>query len=418
MDAVGRSPRTEAPERAGFAVRVLAGILFLFVVLSLLGGGHLYIAQRLVHDPEWSAGVEFALLAGLATMAGLLVVAPSAGRFLPRWIARLAAWPAFTWLGAGFLLIVALAVSDLVLGLLLWGTGGIEGWTPVEWARLRAWIVGGGVGAGVCLGLRSALRLPGTRRVEVTLERWPRALDGFRVVQLSDLHLGPMLGRRFAEGVVARANELDADLVAITGDLVDGEVSEIGPLAEPFRDLRSRHGSYFVTGNHDHYSGADPWTDRVRELGIRPLRNERVEIDARGAGFDLAGVDDHRGDFGSREGGEDLSAALADRDPARALVLLAHDPTTFRRARHMGVDLQVSGHTHGGQIWPFGLLVRLAVPYLAGLYSVGPDAAPSQIYVSRGTGFWGPPLRIFAPAEITLITLRSSRAAEPDAEAA
>ena len=394
-------------------MRLLAGILMLCLLLSVFAGGHLYLAHRLVLDLELSLGIELALLAGIAGLAALLVAEPFAGRLLPRRIARLVAWPAFLWLGTGFLLIVGLAASDAGLWLFSLGFAAArEVFDPVQVARFRAGGVFVVVGAAVWVGLGSALRPPGVRRVEVRLERWPRALGRFRIVQISDLHLGLLLGRRFLEEVVARANALDPDLVAITGDLADGDVREIGALAEPLRNLASRHGSYFVTGNHDHYSGADPWTERIRELGIRVLRNERVRIEAGGADFDLAGVDDHRGGFGSGSGGEDLSAALAGRDPERAVVLLAHDPTTFRRARHLGVDLQLSGHTHGGQIWPFGLLVRLAVPYVAGLYSVGPDAAPSRIYVSRGTGFWGPPLRLFAPAAITLITLRPSAPGE------
>jgi predicted MPP superfamily phosphohydrolase len=160
---------------------------------------------------------------------------------------------------------------------------------------------------------------------------------------------------------------------------------------------------YFVTGNHDVYSGSEPWVERVRELGMRVLRNERVAIEARGAVFDLAGVDDHRGDL-VRGTTEDLPAALAGRDAARPVVLLAHDPSTFKEASRAGVALQLSGHTHGGQIWPFGALVRLVVPYVGGLYERG----GSWLYVSRGTGFWGPPMRLGAPAEITEITLRSA----------
>jgi predicted MPP superfamily phosphohydrolase len=161
---------------------------------------------------------------------------------------------------------------------------------------------------------------------------------------------------------------------------------------------------FFVTGNHDHYSGAADWAGRVRELGMQVLRNQRVEIESAGGVFDLVGVDDHRGDVFGREGGEDLEAALAGRDRERPAVLLAHDPSTFKRASRCGIDLQLSGHTHGGQIWPFRWIVRLATPFVAGRYSSG----GAELYVSRGTGFWGPPMRLFAPAEITEITLRRS----------
>jgi predicted MPP superfamily phosphohydrolase len=250
------------------------------------------------------------------------------------------------------------------------------------------------------LALRNGLRLPAVRRVEIALARWPRALDGFRIVQISDVHIGPVLGRGFAAALSERVNALAPDLVAVTGDLVDGGVEQLREEVAPFAALRARHGVFFVTGNHDVYSGGEPWVERVRELGMCVLRNERVAIGG-AEGFDLAGVDDHRGDW-VRGSSEDLGAALAGRDPARALVLLAHDPGSFRRASQSGVDLQLSGHTHGGQIWPFGYLVRLAVPGVAGLHRVG----ASQLYVSRGSGFWGPPMRLFAPAEITEIVLR------------
>jgi predicted MPP superfamily phosphohydrolase len=194
---------------------------------------------------------------------------------------------------------------------------------------------------------------------------------------------------------------LAPDLIALTGDLVDGSVGQIRGEVEPLARLSAPHGFYFVTGNHDYYSGAEAWVERVRELGIRPLRNQRVQIGDGDQAFYLAGVEDHRGDW-TRGSTEDLAEALRGRDPDRPVVLLAHDPSSFARARDMQVDLQISGHTHGGQIWPFGYLVQLAVPHVAGLLRRG----RSQLYVSRGSGFWGPPIRLFAPSEITEIVIR------------
>jgi len=273
-------------------------------------------------------------------------------------------------------------------------------------ARGRALAVVALVGVVAALAVREALSPPRLNRVEVRLPRWPAARDGYRIVQISDVHIGPILDRRFARHVTDRVNALDADLVVVTGDLVDGREHHLADEVAPFADLRARDGVFFVTGNHDYFSGVDPWVERVKKLGMRPLRNERVTIGQGEAAFDLAGVEDHRSGLYSRGPGEDLSAALDGRDPGRPVVLLAHDPSTFRKARHRGIDLQISGHTHDGQIWPFTYVVRAVIPWAAGLYRDG-DA---HCFVSRGTGFWGPPLRLLAPAEISELVLRPEAA--------
>lgn len=384
-------------------------VLLLFVASAFLAACHYYIARRLVLDPglaqPWR-GMAFAALAGLAAS---LVLQPIGERWLRPARARLLAWPASLWMGFAFLLLLLLLASDAAL----WLAGGV--------ASAAQDLPGAGPGAGLraaavlsiallagLAGLRSGLSPPQLRRVEIELPRWPVGRDGYRIVQISDIHIGPILGRAFAEQLVARVNALAPDLVAVTGDLVDGKVELLAGEVAPFAGLRGRDGVYFVTGNHDHFSGADAWVREVTGLGIRVLRNERVAIGQGAQTFDLVGVDDHRsGMIG--QGGEDLGRALAGRDGARPAILLAHDPSTFKRAATLGIDLQLSGHTHGGQIWPFGLLVRLVIPTVAGRHAKG----AAQLYVSRGTGFWGPPMRLFAPAEITEIVLRSPRAIEP-----
>jgi len=375
-------------------LRVVIVLCFVALALSLLGAAHWYIAQRLVLDPGL---VGLARSLSLAAIAGLgvgAILTPGLERWLAPPLLRIVAFPFLVWMGLFWIGFVSLAVSDLVLGLM--------GATAQNVSGPRAALVAAFVAGAAGLALRNGLRVPAVRRVEIALARWPRALDGFRIVQISDIHIGPVLGRGFAAALTERVNALAPDLVAVTGDLVDGDVERLRDEVAPFAALRARHGVFFVTGNHDVYSGGEPWVERVRELGIRPLRNERVEIGGP-AGFDLAGVDDHRGDW-VRGSSEDVGKAFAGRDPARAVVLLAHDPGSFRRAAAQDVDLQLSGHTHGGQIWPFNFLVRLAVPWVAGLHRVG----ASQLYVSRGSGFWGPPMRLFAPAEIGEIVLRAA----------
>jgi hypothetical protein len=380
--------------------RLLLIAVALAVALSLLAGTHFYLATRLVLEPALPEPLRGAALALLGGLALLLVAEPIAERAVgPPW-SRIVTWPAALWMGFLFLLLVALGLSDLLMWLL--GAASSDP-TGGSLARGRAAFVGAGVAVAGALALRSGLRPPAVRRVELALDRWPRALDGLRLVQISDIHVGPLLGRRFASDLVARVNALAPDLVVVTGDLVDGRVAHLEREVAPFAELRGRLGVYFVTGNHDHYSGAVEWVAAVERLGMRALRNARVTLGEGDARFDLAGVDDHRGDLYGREGGEDLDRALAGRDPERPVVLLAHDPTTWKAASRRGVDLQLSGHTHGGQIWPFMYVVRLAVPFVAGVYQRG----GSTLYVSRGSGFWGPPMRLAAPAEITEIVLRA-----------
>lgn len=371
--------------------RLRALLLFLVPFVAILAAGHVYLAKRLILDAGVPSPFREALLATVAALGVSLL-----WRIIGKWILALrlgatSAAIAYVWLGLLWILFVVTVAAELPA----WLLGLSEG--------TRAALIFA-VAAGVALsGIAAALRTPRVRRVEVALERWPRALDGFRIAQLSDVHIGPFLRRRFAERLTANVNAVGADLIAITGDVVDGSVEELAAEVAPLAGLRARHGVYVVSGNHDYLSGADPWCERFASLGFEVLRNRRVVIGEPSASFELAGVDDHHGRFFQSGSGEDLERAIGGRDGAMPLVLLAHQPNTFAAARRMGVDLQLSGHTHGGQIWPFVHLVRLSVPWIAGLYRDG----AAQLYVSRGTGFWGPPMRVFAPAEITELVLRA-----------
>jgi predicted MPP superfamily phosphohydrolase len=214
---------------------------------------------------------------------------------------------------------------------------------------------------------------------------------------VSDIHLGPLAASHHVDRIVDLINSVQADIVCIVGDLVDGSVPELGPYAAPLAGIRSRRGAYFVTGNHEYYSGFQQWVDEVARLGVRPLRNERLEL----GGLDLAGVNDLGGeDFGD---GPDFDKALGDRDPSRPVVLMAHQPVVAHDAARYGVDLQVSGHTHGGQMVPFNLVVGLEQPVVSGFGRV--DGVP--VYVTNGAGFWGPPVRVGAPPQVSVIDLRA-----------
>ncbi|MEU7329544.1 metallophosphoesterase [Streptomyces parvus] len=265
-------------------------------------------------------------------------------------------------------------------------------------------VVGGAAAAAglatVGYGASGVLRGPSVRRITVPLAKLPRAAHGFRIAVVSDIHIGPILGRAHTRRIVDTINATSPDLVAVVGDLVDGSVADLGSAAEPLAALRARHGSYFVTGNHEYFSGAEQWVDHVRELGLVPLENARVEI----AGFDLAGVNDIAGETEGQ--GPDFGSALGDRDRGRAAVLMAHQPVVIHDAVEHGVDLQLSGHTHGGQLWPGNLLAELANPTVAGLERYG----DTQLFVSRGAGAWGPPVRVGAPSDITVVELASRQA--------
>jgi predicted MPP superfamily phosphohydrolase len=239
-------------------------------------------------------------------------------------------------------------------------------------------------------------------RVRVPLAKLPASMSGTRIVQISDLHFGGATGPAYLAHVVAMVNALEPDLVAITGDLLDGTVAGLGPLLGPLGELRARYGVYFVTGNHEYYWGANEWIAHLPSLGLRVLDNERVSIGGPEGSFDLAGVSDPLSvDHG---GSHDIPRALAGRDPSRPVVLLAHQPSGLYEASQLGVSLQLSGHTHGGQLYPLRYVLMLDQPFVDGLHRL----RDTWIYVTRGAGYWGPPMRLGAPPEVAEITLVSA----------
>jgi hypothetical protein len=382
--------------------------VFFAVLCSILGLMHYYLWMRLVRDPGLPAAWH-QLLSGL--IVALYVSIPLTmivSRTLPRNISQFATAPSYIWLGSMFLLVVAVLAVDVTK----WAGLGLERLldAPLQDPEKRltmtrvfsfaAMMLGTGT-AGLALVEGRRFRV---KRVEVPLARLPQSLDGMTIVQLSDVHVGPTLGREFMRDVVRTVNQLAPDLVAITGDLVDGSVERLGPAVSELASLRSRFGTFFVTGNHEYYSGAAEWCQELDSLGVRVLRNERVEIGTGNDTFDLAGVDDLQGSRFGDGHGMDLARALTGRDPSREVVLLAHQPRVVNEARQHGVGLQLSGHTHGGQMWPFSWLVKLQQPVVSGLERIG----ETWVYVSNGTGYWGPPMRFGAPAEVTQIVLRSA----------
>jgi predicted MPP superfamily phosphohydrolase len=394
--------------------RTLGFTILFAVVCTVIAGLHYYFWIRLVRDTQLSGLARHLATRSVVGLAILVVATVSVGRMVPR-LGRVLAWPGFIWMGAMFFLLVALLGADIVRLLATlasrWfaATNAFDGSRRVFAARVLASAALASVGGVTAAAIRATRGHIAVKRIEVVLQRLPASLDGTRIVQMCDMHLGGLLGREFVERVVHTANGLAPDIIAVVGDLVDGTIEQLRPALASLTNLRARHGVFFVTGNHEYYSrsGARAWMDELDGMGLRVLRNQRVAIGNGPEGFDLAGVPDHGAARFPEDGpAEDIAGALAGRDPSRAVVLLAHQPVSIHKAASLGVDLQLSGHTHGGQIWPWGALVRLQQPFIRGLHRIG----ESQLYVSCGTGFWGPPMRLGAPAEITEIVLRSGKA--------
>ncbi|MFF7636350.1 metallophosphoesterase [Kitasatospora sp. NPDC008050] len=306
-----------------------------------------------------------------------------------------------TTLGVVWVLFAWSALSGLLrLALIVLGVG--------DQARSRIVALAVAVIAAALLawGHREAMRLPRIERLDITVPRLGRGLDGTRIVVLADTHYGPIDRAGWSARVAEAVNELDADVVCHAGDIADGTPHQRREQAAPLGTVRSRLAKVYVTGNHEYSSEAQGWLDRMAELGWEPLHNRHLVVERGGDSLVLAGVDDMTAASSGLPGHRaNLADALAGADPDLPVLLLAHQPKYVSQAASAGIDLQISGHTHGGQIWPFNYLVRIDQPVVHGLSRHGER---TQLYTSRGTGFWGPPFRIFAPSEITLLTLRSA----------
>jgi predicted MPP superfamily phosphohydrolase len=250
-------------------------------------------------------------------------------------------------------------------------------------------------------GIAEAKQTPSVKRVPIKIDPLPPELEGFRIVQITDLHVSPTFRRASVAEIVAVVNTLNADIVVLTGDLVDGSVDQHAYDVAPLRQISSSFGNFFVTGNHEYYSGVTEWIEEVKRLGFTVLLNDHVIVSRDRARLLLAGVPDYRGGNYLPSHRSDPQSALIGAPAADVKILLAHQPKNIFDAAKAGYDLQISGHTHGGQFFPWNLLVGLAQPYVSGLHI----HQNTQIYVSRGTGYWGPPVRMGSPSEITLIKL-------------
>lgn len=456
-----------SPTRCYSRLALIAQIFMSLASATVSGAIHYYVWRRIVRDPQWSPRARRAATVAMIVLFFAIPVTMWSARMGAGGLAMVLGWVAYPWMVAVGLTSVWLAMIDLAK---LAGRLAHRGWSKSKAAKpgaaaptvvektagsaekaaaiekagaageasinasinapidapvlsrivdetapqnpdRRIFLARAAAGtalvasaASISAGMVSARGEHEIVTVEIPIKRLPKGLDGFSIVQLTDLHVGVTIDAEFVRRVVERANAQRPDMIVLTGDIVDGSVESLREDAAPLGDLRAPQGVFSVTGNHEYYSGADPWIAELSSRGIRYLRNEHVTITRGADSFDLAGIDDHSAHRWDGHG-PDLDKALAGRDPARALVLLAHQPRQVRVACEYDVDLQLSGHTHGGQVWPWHYIVKIQQGGLLGGLYYEKDTA---LYVSRGCGYFGPPVRVGAPLEITKIILRAA----------
>lgn len=387
----------------------LRALAFLLVASTLWGGFHLYVGRRLIG--VWDPPRRLRRLAW-AGLGAHFLLAPATFALLRRSGGALAD-------GVQHLGYLSMGVFSLVMGLLLFKDLAWLGLLaldrllalahapPPDPGRRRALqnalhagilALSGGMAA---VGYSQARRLAEVERVPLLVPGLPEGLRGLKIAQVSDIHIGPTLRADTAQAIAERVNSLQPDLIAVTGDLVDGEVPSLAAHVAPLGTMRAPLGVFFVTGNHEYYSGVGPWLDHLRGLGWRVLLDEHVVLPVRGAALLVAGVPDISADRFERDHLSDPELAIAGAPPVDFRLLLAHQPRSAFAAAKAGFDLMLAGHTHGGQYFPYTWLIRLAQPFSAGLHRL----EQMWVYVNRGTTYWGPPIRLGAPQEITLIEL-------------
>lgn len=369
------------------------------IPLIILGLLHVYIGVRLLPDlassPAVRVGGALLLVISCALMLAGLMSRSMQSRTVADRVAAVGLLAmslfsslfVFTLLRDAVLLLAIVALPDRYVHLLV---------------EMTAQLVVGLAAFVTLVGFAGARRRARIVSVEVPLANLPPALQGFSIAQISDVHVGSQIKQQYVDAIVDAVNGLDADLIAVTGDLVDGSVQDLSCHIAPLGRLTARHGAFVVTGNHEYYSGERAWTAEFRRLGLRVLLNEHVVVEHGGSPLVVAGVTDYSAHhFNPAQRSDPVAALSGAPTDAAAKILLAHQPRSAAAAATAGFDLQLSGHTHGGQFWPWNLFVRFQQPFTAGLHRLN----HLWVYISRGTGYWGPPNRFGAPSEITLLRL-------------
>ena len=381
-------------------------MLFFLTAFVIFGSAYAYVGWRLsMGGAPVTRGAIWALLA-------LHFIATFVGFSLIRQVGPTDATRPLFWFVFGGMGVFSFLFSGLLFAELGWISlrvfDGLFGSTTVNEERRQfllgsvRWAVLAAAGVGSVWGIRAARRAPDVKEVDVPIDGLPEDLDGYRIAQVSDLHVGPTIGVDFAQTVVDAVNALEPDLIALTGDLVDGSVEHLSEEVAPLGLLRSRDGVFFVTGNHEYYSGVRAWCRKMADLGANVLLNSHQVVSRGSSTLLVTGVTDYSAGRMLPSHKSDVEAALSGAPECDVKLLLAHQPKSAKAAEPHGFDLQLSGHTHGGQIFPWNLVVPLVHRFSRGLYAFG----SGWVYVNPGTGYWGPPMRVGVPSEITLLTLR------------
>lgn len=395
------SPETAAAKPAAWGdipvMLFVRGVMLVTVLISLIVAFHLYLGLRLIRDagvPQPMAALLWGALWAffVSIFAGFI-----GGRVLPKPLAHMLQWVGFGWMGAFGLLLVGTAASDLGLWL------GSRNTDPL-WLVWRAVAVAAVTVPTLVYGFWVGRR-PEIKRLTIDIPGLGAGLDGLRIVQISDVHIGETLGKKFAQHVADMVNSLKPDLVAVTGDMIDGSVARLRDEVAPLGTMQARHGVFFVTGNHEYYSGGSAWEAEARRLGMTVLHNEHRVIEQAGSRLVVGGVTDLEGARFSQSHVPSVDVAFSGAPTGVPRVLLAHQPRFAKAAAAHRVSLMLSGHTHGGQMFPFMFLVRLQQPVVGGFAVL--SGVPT--YTSNGTGYWGPPFRVGPRGEVTEITLRAGR---------
>jgi len=380
----------------------MPGIPFLLRLVAIVAAAHVYVGMRLMPDlaltgiQAWLAVSALAVSCVLMPLA--LVVRPFAARPWADWVAGIG----LVAMGLFSSVFVLTVLRDVALAVAL--TAGTLASTGFPVAGIKHGSALAVPALALCATLAGAVNARRRARivqVDVPIAGLPPALHGFAIAQISDIHVGPTIKRGYVENIVRAVNALRPDLIAVTGDVVDGPVAQLALHTEPLGRLDARHGVYLVTGNHEYFSGANSWVAEFRRLGLRVLMNEHVVVREGDAPLVVAGVTDYSAGAFDPAQASDPSAAVAGAPPGAVRLLLAHQPRSAAAAAPAGYALQLSGHTHGGQFLPWNFFVRFQQPFTAGLHRF----QGMWVYTSRGTGYWGPPKRLGAPSEITLLRL-------------